>query len=117
MSHPSQWSCCFSRTLLFFNRALLHIRVLHSQYTVFCSSKKNKKNRALSTFVERRTQLIIRGGGRGKTIPRTRRIASAGLVRRLPSLSSTTMCGPFHGKTRQQHDAARRLVSERSSYC
>ena len=31
--------------------------------------------------------------------------------RRLPSLSSTTMCGPFHGKTRQQHDAARRLVT------
>ena len=31
--------------------------------------------------------------------------------RRLPSLSSTTMCGPFHGKTRQQHDAARRLFT------
>ena len=54
-----------------------------------------QNNRTLRTFVEHRTQLII--------LHRVRRA--------LAVLSSTTMGGPFHRKTRQQATALRRLVA------
>eukprot|EP00964_Phaeocystis_antarctica_P038611 scaffold22083_cov54-Phaeocystis_antarctica.AAC.2 len=53
----------------------------------------------LRTVIEHRTQLII--------LRRVRRVLAVPVFH----WSSTTMGGPFHGKTRQQPDASRRLVA------